>query len=434
MAKLIPSLRVIRRHAGVRDRLRALAHGRAGAHPRQSRRIAFRHLDGGVALMARHLPVPGSQRGRAARRARATDRAAARMVSRGGRQAAARDGARILRPRAGPRAGAARLLPVRLPTSLVCEPDVSLPLLAAGVAVERVETAAVLEEFLDAYIAGRSIPQGAQFKDNVRPWLGEPGCSSISGAARGRPAAVAILYVHDRWATAPTPPPIRPCAAAACRQPCSPAASPTRAPPASTSCAAAPSSCPRATATWSAPACACSSCGRCGRGWGRAGSLSPAPLLLYIEADVPLRVEKSGWAAYLTGNGMRTRRERTSYGQGQEHDLPVVRQDAEAAARFYAATFPDSAVGAVLRAPSDYRPASRRRADGPSSRSPAYPVSASTAVPCSSTTKLLVPDRHRRPARDRPLLERDSRQWRPGERVRLVQGQVGRLLADPPAC
>lgn len=29
-------------------------------------------------------------------------------------------------------------------------------------------------------------------------------------------------------------------------------------------------------------------------------------------------------------------------------------KDAEAAARFYAATFPDSAVGAVVRAPGDY--------------------------------------------------------------------------------
>ena len=43
---------------------------------------------------------------------------------------------------------------------------------------------------------------------------------------------------------------------------------------------------------------------------------------------------------------------------------------------------------------------------------------------------LLVPDRHRRSGGDRPLLERHRRQWRPGERVRLVQGQVGRLLAD----
>jgi predicted 3-demethylubiquinone-9 3-methyltransferase (glyoxalase superfamily) len=30
------------------------------------------------------------------------------------------------------------------------------------------------------------------------------------------------------------------------------------------------------------------------------------------------------------------------------------------------------------------------------------------------------------------VLERHRRQWRPGERVRLVQGQVGRLLAITP--
>jgi len=34
-------------------------------------------------------------------------------------------------------------------------------------------------------------------------------------------------------------------------------------------------------------------------------------------------------------------------------------KDAEAAARFYAETFPDSAVGAILRAPGDYRPAKK---------------------------------------------------------------------------
>jgi predicted 3-demethylubiquinone-9 3-methyltransferase (glyoxalase superfamily) len=39
---------------------------------------------------------------------------------------------------------------------------------------------------------------------------------------------------------------------------------------------------------------------------------------------------------------------------GREHDFPVYDNDAEAAARFYAETFPDSAVGAVLSAPSDY--------------------------------------------------------------------------------
>ena len=39
---------------------------------------------------------------------------------------------------------------------------------------------------------------------------------------------------------------------------------------------------------------------------------------------------------------------------GKEHDLRLVRQGRRGAARFYAATFPDSAVGAVHRAPSDY--------------------------------------------------------------------------------
>ena len=34
-------------------------------------------------------------------------------------------------------------------------------------------------------------------------------------------------------------------------------------------------------------------------------------------------------------------------------------QDAEAAARFYAETFPDSTVGAIFRAPSDYHRARR---------------------------------------------------------------------------
>jgi len=35
-------------------------------------------------------------------------------------------------------------------------------------------------------------------------------------------------------------------------------------------------------------------------------------------------------------------------------------KDAEAAARFYAETFPDSAVGAVHHAPSDYPPPARK--------------------------------------------------------------------------
>ena len=106
-------------------------------------------------------------------------------------------------------------------------------------------------------------------------------------------------------------------------------------------------------------------------------------------------------------------------------------KDAEAAARFYAATFPDSSVGTIWRAP-ERLPIRQRRAMcwSSNSRLPASPASASTAVPSSSTAKRSRSYRHRRSSRDRPLLERHRRQWRPRERVRLVQGQVGRVVAD----
>src|SRR6185437_16506473 len=43
---------------------------------------------------------------------------------------------------------------------------------------------------------------------------------------------------------------------------------------------------------------------------------------------------------------------------------------------------------------------------------------------------VLVSGRNRRPSRNGSLLERYRRQRRPGERVRLVQGQMGIVLAD----
>ena len=63
-------------------------------------------------------------------------------------------------------------------------------------------------------------------------------------------------------------------------------------------------------------------------------------------------------------------------------------KDAEAAARFYAATFPDSAVSAVHRAPGDY-PVRQggRRAHRRVHRLPAFPASASTAARRSSTAR-----------------------------------------------
>jgi hypothetical protein len=77
-------------------------------------------------------------------------------------------------------------------------------------------------------------------------------------------------------------------------------------------------------------------------------------------------------------------------------------KDAEAAARFYAATFPDSAVGAIHHAPSDYHPAKRVMSWSSNSRLPASLVSASMAVRHSNITR---PSRSRsRPKiRTRPI-------------------------------
>jgi predicted 3-demethylubiquinone-9 3-methyltransferase (glyoxalase superfamily) len=79
-------------------------------------------------------------------------------------------------------------------------------------------------------------------------------------------------------------------------------------------------------------------------------------------------------------------------------------RDAEAAARFYAETFPDSKVLAVHRAPGD------------------YPSGQQGNVLTVEFTVIGIPDCHRRPGRNRPLLERHHEQRRPGKSVRLVQG------------
>jgi GNAT superfamily N-acetyltransferase len=74
-------------------------------------------------------------------------------------------------------------------------PDLAAP---GDIAVEPVETAQQLEEFLTAYVNGWGIPATAhdQFKQNVRPWLGQPGWSLYLARAEGRPAAAATLFIH----------------------------------------------------------------------------------------------------------------------------------------------------------------------------------------------------------------------------------------------
>jgi predicted 3-demethylubiquinone-9 3-methyltransferase (glyoxalase superfamily) len=61
---------------------------------------------------------------------------------------------------------------------------------------------------------------------------------------------------------------------------------------------------------------------------------------------------KTGWATYLTREGM----PKGVKGQAMAKNTICLwyDKDAEAAARFYAETFPNSSVGAVHRAPSDY--------------------------------------------------------------------------------
>jgi ribosomal protein S18 acetylase RimI-like enzyme len=71
---------------------------------------------------------------------------------------------------------------------------------ANGGAIDRVTDAATMETFLDAYVAGWELPpqHHAQFKANVRPWLHEPGWSLYVAHLDGRPAAAAILSLHDK--------------------------------------------------------------------------------------------------------------------------------------------------------------------------------------------------------------------------------------------
>jgi hypothetical protein len=87
---------------------------------------------------------------------------------------------------------------------------------------------------------------------------------------------------------------------------------------------------------------------------------------------------------------------------------------AEEAARFYARTFPDSRVDAVHRAPGDYP--SGKEGDVLTGVHPQRGV--------------LVPGQDRRPGGNRPPVECNCRQRRGGEPVRLVQGQVGAVVAD----
>jgi len=85
----------------------------------------------------------------------------------------------------------------RFSTMLIREPgqDLAEP---TEVDIDPVTTVEVMQEFLAAYVEGWGIPRAArdQFKNNVGPWLGQPGWSLYTARAEGHPAAAAILFTH----------------------------------------------------------------------------------------------------------------------------------------------------------------------------------------------------------------------------------------------
>ena len=96
-------------------------------------------------------------------------------------------------------------------------------------------------------------------------------------------------------------------------------------------------------------------------------------------------------------------------------------KDAQEAARFYAATFPDSKVTAVHKAPGDY--------PGGKQGDVLTVEFTVLGIPClglewrselQAQRGLFLPYRDGQSGRDRPILERDRRQWGQGKPVWLV--------------
>ena len=105
--------------------------------------------------------------------------------------------------------------------------------------------------------------------------------------------------------------------------------------------------------------------------------------------------------------------------------------DAEEAARFYAKTFPDSSLGAVHRAPGDF-PSGKKgdvlTVEFTVMGIPCLGLNGGPAFKHSEAFSFQVATADQ--AETDRYWGRARRQWRPGERVRLVQGQVGTVLAD----
>ena len=198
--RLVPSLDLVRRVAAVASaytiaRMRILE--RIAGNPIG---IAFREIDNVVGLMARHLPSPafnsvvGLQPGQADHIEKLVQwyrehGVASRfeVISGDSDPAIGRELSRL------------GFFPSGCHAALIREPDPDV-VLPREIAVEPVTSGERMDEFLEAHVAGWGIPEAAagQFKKNVRPWLAAPGWSLYLARVEGRPAAAAILFVHNR--------------------------------------------------------------------------------------------------------------------------------------------------------------------------------------------------------------------------------------------
>jgi GNAT superfamily N-acetyltransferase len=162
--------------------------------------VALRQADGVTALMARGIPVPSFNRivglrdGQQALFAELDDWYGAHGVA-----------CRLdiapgdLTPALAEALAKRRYVQSGFHTSLYGRPDgveASFP----DIAIARVDAAPAMEDFLDVYLAGWSIPEAVRddAKVNMRGWLGRSDWTLLLATIEGTPAAAAKLYFHDR--------------------------------------------------------------------------------------------------------------------------------------------------------------------------------------------------------------------------------------------
>ena len=105
-------------------------------------------------------------------------------------------------------------------------------------------------------------------------------------------------------------------------------------------------------------------------------------------------------------------------------------KDALEAAQFYARTFPDSAVGRVLRAPGDYPSGTQGdvlTVEFTVAGVACLGLNGGTAFKHNEAFSFQIATDDRG---NRPPVARHRWQRRPGKRLRLVQGQMGPVVAD----